>query len=279
MNGTVITSETSQTPAGVKRVKSNICVLNESRIILSVCYSIVFFVGVAGNALVLFIFRRQWKKGPIIELLILYLAVFDLLASVFGPFLFLYWIVTCHSQWDFGLIGCKILPALCRVFTNISIGVILIMAIDRCRVIVTPLRRRFGRKIIHASVGLCVLLSFLWESYYVKALHLDEYGNCNTISVTESSFSYPLVVLTFCRDIAFVTIFSATTIAVYVQLEQNTLTKLLLQSKKQTRQRSQKVMKMLVAMAIVFSLAVMPRDILHLVYTISWMDGYGIKHT
>lgn len=276
MNGTV---NTSQTPSGVEKSKSNSCVLNESRIILSVCYGIVFFVGVTGNALVLFIFRQQWKKGPIIELLILYLAVFDLLASVFGPFLFLYWIVTCHSQWDFGLTGCKMLPALCRVFTNISIGVILIMAIDRCRVIVTPLRRRFSRKIIHASVGLCVLLSFLWEYYYVKALQLDERGNCNTISVTEPSYSYPLVILTFCRDVAFIAIFSATTIAVYVQLEQNSLTKLLLKSKKQTRQRSKKVMKMLVAMAIVFSLAVIPRDILHLVYTISWMDGKGIKHT
>ncbi|XP_057302055.1 prolactin-releasing peptide receptor-like [Hydractinia symbiolongicarpus] len=257
------------------------CVLNMVETFVITSYVVVFIVGFIGNSIVVLTFAPSWKKGPIIELLIIYLAFFDLLASIFGPWLFVYWIATCHKKWDFGWLGCKVLPTLCRVFTDISIGVILTMAIDRCRSIVTPLRNRFSRKSIHISVGITIVLSCIWELYYVFGLFINENGLCTVMTVSDPRFSYPLIVLTAWRNIAFVVIFSLTTLAVYIKLKSSADQVLLQNSQGYNQIHSQRsrVMKMLVTMAIVFAITVIPRDIFHLTFTISWMDSDGLPYT
>ena len=258
------------------------CLLTKEDIVLVTGYAMVILVGVAGNALVLLVFSPRWKRGPIIDLLILYLALFDLLASIFGPFVFLYWLITCDRRWHFGSIGCKILSTLCRIFTDISIGVILIMAIDRCRAIVTPLKERFCRHKIHLAVAIAVILSVLCESYYINAVFINNRGLCSVLSVNDPIYSYPLIVLTIVRNVAFITIFSITTISVYVKLYNSNNSRLLrTNSRRQRCLRSAQVIKMLVIMAVVFAVAVIPRDIFHLAYTISWMipHSQGINYT
>ncbi|XP_057302814.1 type-1 angiotensin II receptor B-like [Hydractinia symbiolongicarpus] len=249
------------------------CVIRTTETLLLVGYCIVFVVGVIGNTIVLLTFKRSWRKGPIIELLIAYLAVFDLLSSVCAPLLFIYWTATCYMVWDFGWLGCKILPTLCRVFTDISIGVILTMAIDRCKSIVTPLRNRSSCKTIHIAVVVIIVLSCLCEAYYINGLLYIE--QCTVVPAVYLSYSYPLVVFTVLRDVAFVLIFVVTTIAVYMKLKSSSNRRLLLSSQTSTRKHSQRgrVMKMLVVMAAVFTVTVIPRDILHLTYTILWITS------
>ena len=250
------------------------CLLKKEDVTLITCYVIVFFVGVIGNSIILIVVGPRCKSGPNIDILIAYLALFDLLASVFGPFVFLYWLITCEQTWHFGIVGCKILPTLSRIFTDISIGVILIMAIDRCRAIVVPLKEKFSRRTIHVAVAVTVVMSVLCEAHYINALEIDPQGYCMVLLVTDPTYSYPLVVLTMLRNTIFITIFSITTILIYAKIcKSNESTKLLCSNVCQNRTRSARVMQMLVVMAVVFAISVMPRDAFHLAYTISWMDS------
>ncbi|XP_066930196.1 formyl peptide receptor-related sequence 7-like [Clytia hemisphaerica] len=121
------------------------CELETKTYVVLLGYVLIFFIGVTGNGLVLFSFRSFWRRGPVIELLILYLAFFNFLSSMLDPMMFGYWLVTCYKSWHLGWYGCKFVSPLCRIFTNISIGIILIMAIDRCRAIVFPFRKRLSR--------------------------------------------------------------------------------------------------------------------------------------
>ena len=249
------------------------CHLKPTDILLIAGYIAVIVIGLGGNILVLAIFRSKWKKGSIIELLICYLAVFDALSSFFGPSVFMYWTLVCWKRWDFGWVGCKIFPYLFRVFTTISAGIILIMAVDRCRLILFPVRRRFQRKTIHISIFATVLISFLWESYYANAVYVNKYGICTVLPVNSPSYAYPLIVLTLMKIAIFVLVFLSTTVAVYLKLCRCNKTTLLKKFPNKQPTKDLKVMKMIVTIAIVFILSVVPRDALHLLYTISWMPG------
>ncbi|XP_065643651.1 somatostatin receptor type 5 [Hydra vulgaris] len=264
-NITSSTNKTSSTPF-------NKCHLTYASFLLVAGYLLVIVIGSIGNTLVVIIFKFKLKKRPIIDLLIFYLAVFDGLGSLLGPLVFLYWTLTCHERWDFGWLGCKILPPFSRIVTNISTGVILIMAIDRCRSIVFPLKRRFRRTTIHVAMFATVAISIVWEAYYIKSLIIDKRGQCNTVPANEPSFAHPLIAMVTARSLIFIVVFSATTTAVYIKLHNCERMILLRSSSSKTTNKNKSVMKMLVTMATVFVLSVIPRDVLHLTYTISWLD-------
>ncbi|XP_047129761.1 somatostatin receptor type 5 isoform X1 [Hydra vulgaris] len=251
------------------------CHLPITDILLVLGYVAVIVVGVVGNVLVMIIFQFKLKRGAIIDLLIFYLAVFDGLGSLFGPFVFLYWTLTCNQRWDFGWYGCKILPPFSRIITNISTGVILIMAIDRCRSIVFPLKQRFRRKTMHAAMFATILTSIVWEAYYIKALHIDKYGTCNSVAVNEPLYAYPLIVMVTARSLIFLFLFITTTAIMYMKLYNCERMKFLKNSYLKTPNKNKNVMKMLIIMATVFVVSVLPRDILHLSHTISWLPGEG----
>ena len=257
------------------------CSIKTDDMILVICYSFVFVIGVTGNSLVFLVFRPSWKHGTTINLLIMYLAIFDCLASIFSPFVFSYWLLTCNQTWHFGIVGCKILPTLSRIFTDISIGVILIMAIDRCRVILMPLKEKLSRGKIHVAVSVSLFMSVVYEWYYISALYINSDGECVVLRASDPKFSYPLVVLTILRNATFITIFSITTVAIYSKISKSNNARLLRTNSCRRRAQSVRVVKMLVVMAVVFAVSVMPRDILHLAYTISWMapPKDGIPYT
>ncbi|XP_012563701.1 somatostatin receptor type 5 [Hydra vulgaris] len=265
-------NKTSSTPL-------NKCHLAYANILLVVGYLLVIVIGSIGNTLVVIIFKFKLKKRPIIDLLIFYLAVFDGLGSLFNPLVFLYWTLTCYQRWDFGWLGCKIIPPFSRIVTNISTGVILIMAIDRCRSIVFPLKRRFRRTTIHIAMFATVAISIVWEVYYIKSLIIDKFGRCNPAEVNDPSYAHPLIAMVTARSLIFIVVFTATTTAVYIKLHNCERMILLRSSSSKTTNKNKSVMKMLVIMATVFVLSVIPRDILHLTFTISWQNpSEGIPH-
>lgn len=249
------------------------CKISDAKtVILLLCFGLVFLVGLFGNITILSVFVPRIKRRSQIELLIVYLGVCDLFASIFGPGVFIYWKVTCGQRWDFGKVGCKIIPSMSRITVDISIGVVLIMAIERCRTIVTPFKERLSPRQIHVSVAFCLLSCILCEFYYIYAIEVTREGKCGVPQVSKFEYSVPLVVMTTIRDLAFVAIFSLTTVLVINTLKQSS-TKLLMGAFSKKRQENNvKIMRMLVAMAIIFGILVIPRDILHLTFTISWMD-------
>ena len=107
--------------------------------IFTVCFAFIFAVGVFGNLLVIYIFKFQNKRNiGAMELIITYLAVSDLIASVFNPLLYIYWHLTGFEQWDFGSFCCTLFPSITTVSVTTSLGFILLITIERCRVLTNP---------------------------------------------------------------------------------------------------------------------------------------------
>lgn len=258
---------------------SSTCKLDGAKISIIACYIMLFCVGTVGNTLVIISFLNKRKRGSTIDLLIIYLAFFDLLASIFTPFIFGYWSWTCDLRWDFGWFGCKVLSLATRLFTTVSIGILLIMAIDRYRIIVTPLKQRFLRWHIHMAVAFTVVLAFLSELHYISALHLEENGQCAVYGT--NTYIYGLVSITLFRDTAFVTIFISTTIGVLLRLYGKSFKEISrAQSNTKLRQRQKKtVAKMIVVMATVFALTVIPRDLFQITLVIRLLQGNPIKYS
>jgi len=247
------------------------------RLFLIAGYSIVFTIGVSGNAFVLYTVRHYWRRGPIIELLILYLATFNFWSSLFDPLVFGYFVVTCSQSWHFGWLGCKLLPPICRVLSNISIGLILIMAIDRCRAIVFPFRRRLTRRSVHLLCVGNMVLACLCEIHHVNGSYINKDGLCRIVNVNEPMYLYPSTITIGSRILTIIFIQFSTTLVAHLKLKKARNEKLL-QSTLSSK-RCKKVTQMLVVMATVFSTSVLPRDFFHLIYTLSWSDGDGIIFT
>ena len=264
---------------------------NWREVLMMMSFLFVFILGVFGNLLILLAFiPRLCSKRPNssshLDLLIVYLGFCDLLASVFGPIVFIYWISTCYKRWDFGIIGCKIIPSLSRIAVNISIGVVLIMAVDRCYAITAVTRRRkINSWIIHASVAAVVFLSTVSESYYINSIKQQVTANttqCVLVPVVRPTYSIPLVVITCVRDLLFVVIFVATTMLSIRKLKLSTTGSFLGAFKEKRTMNNARTIKLLMTMAGVFTLLVIPRDLLHLAFTISWMkwpEKQGIDDT
>lgn len=228
-------------------------------------YVILFLIGTSGNTLVIFVFRKSLTNGPIIDMLILLLAVCDLASSLISPTLTIYWIVG-HKHWDFGNVACKIIPTLSRILMDISIGILLIMAIDRCRAIVTPFKIRFSRSFVLSLCLLTVVLSIVGQMYYTMSLEVTEEGKCLPKEVGRHSYFIPLISLLTMRILVFMFIFWLTTVAIRVALNRSSTVTM---GNEVNMERRTKATKMIVLMAIVFTLTITPRDMLHLAYTIS----------
>ena len=269
--------------SNITQTTDSLCILEFKTYLLLVGYAVVFVVGLIGNGFVLYTFRHYWRRGPIIELLILYLASFNFISSFLDPMTFGYWLVTCYKSWHFGWFACKIVPSLCRVSTNVSIGLILIMAIDRCRAIVFPFRRRLNRCTIHALVFIAIVIGFLSEVHHMVGSFINEKGLCDVVDVMGPGYLYPLIISISGRILTITFVLTFTTLTAYFKLKQSFDQKLLCASGNNTNrslsERCRKVTIMLVVMATVFSVTILPRDFFHIIYAISWTTGTGIKLT
>ena len=262
--------------AGGGAVEGMSCQWDTSMVSLICCYFLILLVGTFGNALVLAMFKKKGKHS-VLNLLIMYLAAFDLFASLFVPFLFGYWLLTCDQKWHFGLFGCKTLPVATRVFTSVSIGILLIMAIERCRVIISPFKSPMSRKTVHCLVIATVFLSVLSETHYIATLNIDEGGQCAALG--EPYYLYASIVVTLMRTMAFISIFLSTTLLVTCKLHQKSFFDgdgespsqiLASQSMVRTRRRK-RATKMLVVMMVVFGVTVLPRDLFQMSISISYL--------
>ena len=103
-------------------------------------YCIVFIVGIGGNSLVLSLFRLKNHKLAHLQKLLMYLATFDLIASVTNPLFFIYLHATHFNVWDFGKLGCRLIPGLWKISITMSIGIIMLINVDRCIAIRWPFR-------------------------------------------------------------------------------------------------------------------------------------------
>jgi len=267
------------------------CVLGIPEYLQLMFYLLVTFLGVFGNASICYCFGLFHNKSrkSVSEILILYLAVVDFCASIFTPFVFIYWIATCNTAWHFGVFGCKLLPFLGRVFINISVGVICILALDRYRAICSPFKGQFKKKYIHISVILSVLLAILCEIYYLDALTVHykplPHGSMGCLVTPDNNLKYIKVTtaILLSRDLFFVLIFTYTTIQIIFNLKRRniymTSTGPGSLVARDNRRETEHVIRVIIVMQIVFIVLVLPRDLLHIIFSLSWVGGDGIPYS
>lgn len=247
-------------------------------IIIIIALCIILVIGVLGNCLVCLLFRtsRKTKLGTM-ESLIFLLAIVDLIASIINPSLYIYWQVTFNKKWHFGVVACKILPTIAKATVSVSLGIILIITVDRCVIIVRPFHPQPRKSVIYISVLLIVVISLIKELPNIVYLKDVPGVTCVVPDASNPKFVYPLVIMNILRDLVFLTVFVITSFLIYNELY-NKEHLAALKAQKDIK-KTKEVVVMLITMAVVFIILVFPRDILHTAYAISWLSPPGIPYT
>lgn len=124
-------------------------------IIVPVIFSLVFFLGVTGNSLVITVLvRNKAGKSSTTNMLILNLSVADLAFLLFCvPFQ-----ATIYSlpEWIFGALLCKFVHYFVTVTMLVSIFTLVAMSMDRYIAVVHPQRSPCIRNRRNASLGMCI---------------------------------------------------------------------------------------------------------------------------
>ena len=247
-------------------------------LILISCFAAIFIIGIAGNLLVCYVFLwRRTNTLSTMEMLIVFLAFADLIASIFNPLMFIYWTITFHKAWHFGTLGCKILPSMTRITTTLSFGIILIITVDRCVVICFPFRRNMNRKEVFMSVLAALVFAIASELCYTIYIEVNPESTCQVPDTSIPGFLYPNLVFSITRDLAFLVIFSVTVSLIYRTLYNRDAVATLREQR--VVKKTQNIMQMLIIMALVFIFLIYPRDILHIAFNISWQFPPGIPYT
>ena len=245
-------------------------------IIIVVVFALIFIGGVIGNSIVIYLFRfKSNKKRSIMEDMIIYLAVVDLLVSIFAPALFIYWTITFETEWHFGYIGCKILPAFSRVGITMSTGIILIMAIERCRALSQPFKERYTRRTINVALFITFMLSLATESPYTIYEDVIKNSTCELPTSLRTEGVIAGLCIYSLRDIICIAVFVISFYRIYTVLYDKESLLCLREQKSFTKKK--KIFKLLVTMATVFMIFMLPRDIYHIVLVLSfWTSPPGI---
>ena len=239
----------------------------------------ILIIGIFGNSFVIYTFGFKFKKRTVTETLLLNLAIVDLLASIINPLLYIYWIMTRFSRWDFGIVGCKILPPIAPISTTASTAIIIIICIDRYRSIVTPFKKRLSITQVNILSASGVLASILFYLYYIMALAVVPGGNCQVDKVGSKSYSVPNVTITLFWDVIYILVFVPANARIFTHLRGNYRLKSDTRQWQRRKRVNRRVMRMLFAVGLIFALLVFPKDILHLTFTISWMFPSGIDRS
>ncbi|XP_059822107.1 C-X-C chemokine receptor type 2-like [Hypanus sabinus] len=189
---------------------------NWVNVMLAIVYSLVCFLAVTGNLVVMIVILHNWRSTSSTDIYLLHLATADLLFAVSLPF----WAVDATSGWVFGDAMCKVVSMLQEV--NFYSGILLLacISVDRYFAIVHStqyhrLKRPILIKLVCAIVWMLAVLLSLPILYKGK---FDYYGRVlcyellegESIAIWKNStrflrhiigFLIPLDVMVFCYSV------------------------------------------------------------------------------
>ena len=105
----------------------------ELKIFLYVLYSLIFIVGVSGNALVCYVLGIKKPRKNCGDIFVISLAISDLLASIVVPLVIINDLVGDSIRWYFGEIGCYVLPPMITITLTASSWSLVLICVDRYR--------------------------------------------------------------------------------------------------------------------------------------------------
>ena len=268
-------NDTARGTGTTKNIKP--CIITTTLGVYMFFYCAIIFLVVTGNAFVLVkIFNHPTPKRTNIELLIMYLSFFDLFTSLM-IISFVYENLTCYRSWSFGEAACKMVFPLHQVSLNMSICILIIMSIDRCRSIVTPMRKKFSRKSIHTAVIISLAISIGIQYYQIMNLKVYERSHgrrhCG-YNKSDPAYAIPHITILTIRDFLFIIVFTVTSIWIYGALSQSDIEHSCPARKKKGTKH---VVIMLITMEVVFALLVLPYDIFYCVMLVSRLIEKPIK--
>ena len=154
---------------------------NEIEVLQLLLLTVLFFVGIFGNLLAIYIFlqkKGEWRRR--FDTLLMLLAILDFSSSLFVPSTFIYVVVTHFSEWDFGEIGCKVFLSIGPVNITMSHGILLLIAYERYRSMSNPLGRSLkGQYVVIWLIG-TFFVSLLIVSPYTTALEVVKNSDYKT---------------------------------------------------------------------------------------------------
>ena len=233
-----------------------------------IAFSIVILVGGVGNILVIYVYgftkRRRFAK---FEKLMLMLGIVDLVASITNPLYFIYRIAE-KEVWKLGYSMCKLVPALGPIFTSISLGIILIMAVDRDRAISTPFKEQFKLKTIRTSVFINVCCSVPITIPYINHLNTVVInGKIYCMVDVGNAYNIFVVCMFGLSDVIFLLVFTITTLRIYSKLRMKKNQKPSRFQKRQTLETN-RIIKTIFTMGFIFVICVFPRDMLFIGFSL-----------
>lgn len=227
-------------------------------------YTIIFVVGIFGNALVCYAVVRNRAMQTVTNLFITNLALSDILLCVFAvPFTPLY---TFLGRWVFGGLLCHIMPYAQGCSVYISTLTLTSIAIDRFFVIIYPFKPRM-------KIKTCILLIiFIWvfalsvtfpygyymalqDVYCAEKWPSDQIRKAFGAVTTIMQFVVPFIVMAFC--------YTCVSIKLNDRLKTRPGSK---NSKKEDaeRERKRRTNRMLIAMVAIFGLSWLPLNLINI---------------
>ncbi|XP_045767053.1 neuropeptide Y receptor type 2-like [Maniola jurtina] len=227
-------------------------------------YTIIFVVGIFGNALVCYAVIRNRAMQTVTNLFITNLALSDILLCVFAvPFTPLY---TFLGRWVFGGLLCHIMPYAQGCSVYISTLTLTSIAIDRFFVIIYPFKPRMK---IKTCIGLII---FIWVfslsvtfpyGYYMALQDIfcaekwpsDQFRKAFGAVTTIMQFVIPFIVMAFC--------YTCVSVKLNDRLKTRPGSK---NSKKEDaeRERKRRTNRMLIAMVAIFGLSWLPLNLINI---------------
>ena len=170
----------------------------KERLTLALVATVTMIVGVIGNCMVLAISYKNRKDLPHTKVLIAQLALADAVFSInnFISEVHLFW----SEKWVLGVGMCKLISSTNTLSSLLTIGYILIIAIERYFGILYTLRRSLsGKQMVYS----CVIINIIAATGAVLPLMfssgLDEFGVCSEVIVVgrkaEKVYNWCLIVL------------------------------------------------------------------------------------
>ncbi|XP_012555126.1 C-X-C chemokine receptor type 1 [Hydra vulgaris] len=247
--------------------------LSESCLIAA--FALILVTGVFGNAFVIFIFgNKKSNHRSTTDSLILYLGIVDFLTSFFNPLLYIYWTITKYQRWDFGNLGCQIIPSIGPIMTSVSSGLLLILAIDRYIAIVTPFYGQLTPKTVTIAFILDIFLSILSFLHYILALRIHPtYNYCYIPNMADYKYGLPNCSFIILRLSIFSIVFGFTNIKIFRTLKKCSVNIKSKEVRVERLKQSKKITVVLLTMGLVFILLVFPRELFYLVIHITLIDG------